>query len=383
MAPVAKVNSGLWRRRSLALALILALPLIGMMARGQALTPYLSFPPRTLAVPHAPFSLVWSAVYAFIDIALLAAIGLALWTSWRRTPQGRRIKRGEWPWWGWLGIGLALVGWVLAWNRFAWFATFQRHCFILPWMGYLLTVNAITQRRQGSCLLTRRSGGLIQLAALSGLFWWTFEYLNQFVQNWYYLAVERFGATTYALMASLAFCTVLPVVMSTYELLLTTRIFNQGLTGISFRLKLPSDKLVWGALILSGSGLAGIGVWPDLLFPLVWVTPLVLLTSADHLKGASTLLTLWHQGDYRHLVGPPVAALLCGLFWEMWNFGSLAKWRYSLPYLEWGHLFEMPLLGYGGYLPFGILCWLVAHPLFPELPPTGVAGAGAPDSHLP
>jgi hypothetical protein len=383
MAPVAKAISGLWWPRFLVLALIVILPLMGVMARGQALTPYLVFPPRTLAVPHAPFSLIWSAVYAIIDITLLASIGLALWTSWQKAPPGPRIKRGAWPWWGWFGLGLTLVGWVLAWNRFAWFASFQRHSFILPWMGYLLTVNAITQRRQGSCLLTRRSGGLIRLAALSGLFWWTFEYLNQFVQNWYYLAVERFGATTYAALASLAFCTVLPVVMSTYELLLTTKTFNQGLTGLSLRPKLPSDKFVWGALILSSLGLVGVGIWPDLLFPLVWVTPLVLLTGADHLKGESNLLSLWRQGDCRHLVGPPVAALICGVFWETWNMGSLAKWRYSLPYLEWGHIFEMPLLGYGGYLPFGLVCWLVALPLFPELPPTSTTGSGAPDSHLP
>jgi hypothetical protein len=134
---------------------------------------------------------------------------------------------------------------------------------------------------------------------------------------------------------------------------------------------------------LGSLGLAGIGVWPDLLFPLVWVAPLVMLTCVDHLNGDCPLLTLWGKGDYRHLVGPAAAALICGFFWELWNLGSLAKWRYSLPYVQWGHLFEMPLLGYGGYLPFGILCWLVARPLFPELPPADAAGAGASDSHLP
>ncbi|MCX5879514.1 MAG: hypothetical protein NTY44_10440 [Deltaproteobacteria bacterium] len=55
-----------------------------------------------------------------------------------------------------------------------------------------------------------------------------------------------------------------------------------------------------------------------------------------------------------------LAALLCGLFWEMWNFYSLAKWVYHVPFVQRFHLFEMPLLGYAGYLPFGMECLVVA-----------------------
>jgi hypothetical protein len=53
------------------------------------------------------------------------------------------------------------------------------------------------------------------------------------------------------------------------------------------------------------------------------------------------------------------AALACGLLWELWNWGSLAKWHYSLPYVQRFLVFEMPLLGYAGYLPFGLECALV------------------------
>ena len=48
------------------------------------------------------------------------------------------------------------------------------------------------------------------------------------------------------------------------------------------------------------------------------------------------------------------------MLWELWNFGSAAKWHYAIPYVERFRLFEMPLLGYVGYLPFGVLCVLVA-----------------------
>ena len=54
-----------------------------------------------------------------------------------------------------------------------------------------------------------------------------------------------------------------------------------------------------------------------------------------------------------------LGALVCGLFWEMWNFYSAAKWVYTVPYVFRYLLFEMPLLGYGGYLPFGLECAVI------------------------
>jgi hypothetical protein len=100
----------------------------------------------------------------------------------------------------------------------------------------------------------------------------------------------------------------------------------------------------------------------------MWVAPLILFTAMDHVHGHTPLLAPLEKGDFRHLVGPAVAALICGFFWELWNFHSMAKWHYSLPFVQWGHIFEMPLLGYGGYLPFGVFCWLVSRPILSELP---------------
>ena len=65
-----------------------------------------------------------------------------------------------------------------------------------------------------------------------------------------------------------------------------------------------------------------------------------------------------------------LASLVTGFFWEMWNYGSSHPnalpptnpnyWIYDIPYVNVIHLWsEMPLLGYAGYLPFGILVWVV------------------------
>ena len=44
----------------------------------------------------------------------------------------------------------------------------------------------------------------------------------------------------------------------------------------------------------------------------------------------------------------------------MWNFYSLARWEYAVPFVQRFKVFEMPLLGYAGYLPFGVECLAVA-----------------------
>src|SRR5699024_10474051 len=48
------------------------------------------------------------------------------------------------------------------------------------------------------------------------------------------------------------------------------------------------------------------------------------------------------------------AGLTCGFFWELWNIRSMPKWTYTVPHVGFFKVFEMPILGYGGYLPFAL-----------------------------
>jgi len=72
--------------------------------------------------------------------------------------------------------------------------------------------------------------------------------------------------------------------------------------------------------------------------------------------GKSTIILALSQGRWQVITTPACAAILCGFFWEMWNVNSAAKWVYSIPFVDRFHLFEMPLLGYAGYVPFGLEC---------------------------
>jgi hypothetical protein len=62
------------------------------------------------------------------------------------------------------------------------------------------------------------------------------------------------------------------------------------------------------------------------------------------------------KGNWRYVLGWGLAALICGFLWEMWNYYSMSKWTYQVPYLDVFRLFEMPIAGYTGYLAFGLEC---------------------------
>jgi hypothetical protein len=201
-----------------------------------------------------------------------------------------------------------------------------------------------------------RTRPFLLLFPVSAGFWWSFEYLNRFVGNWHYTGVGEFGAVEYFLFATLPFSTVLPAVLSTRELLLS----YQGFNG-AFREWRPFSTghpvaIGIATLLLSCAGLFAVGIVPDFAFPLVWVAPPTILISLAVLRGDQHALSGIASGNWRSPISSALAALLCGFFWELWNFGCNAKWVYEIPYVNVLHVFEMPLLGYAGYLPFGVLC---------------------------
>lgn len=376
----------------IAAALVLLLPLAGAAILGKPLAAYLQFPPKTPDAPHVPFSL---PVFFGLTLLILAAtVPLLLRLISFRRGDGPRKPVLPFPWWGWAGAGLGAASWILAWSRIPWMGGFQAHTFTPLWVAFILLVNAFTVRRTGRCLMLSRTRPFLLLFPVSAGFWWSFEYINRFVGNWRYVGVTEFGAVEYFLFATLPFSTVLPAVLSTRELLLSFPRFDgafrewrplspapphlelradgvppvdvaKGAIRAPRRRGTPAAGITGGtrpaavglaALLLSCAGLFAVGIAPDVAFPLVWVAPPMLLISLAALWGEPHALSGIASGDWRPAVSSVLAALLCGLFWETWNFGSTAKWVYAIPYVDALHVFEMPLLGYAGYLPFGVLC---------------------------
>ena len=339
--------------------LLLGLPLAGVILAGKPLERYLEFPPAACYVEHAGFSWPAFLILAGLILAVVLPFLMRVVRSWRKAALVKAGKK-TFPWWGWLGLGLNCIAWILAWTRFEWFRPWQAHTFSPLWFSFILVVNALTYRRSGRCLLTHHTRYFLALFLFSAVFWWFFEYLNRFVQNWYYTGVGDFSPLQYFLYATLPFATVLPAVLSACEWLAT---WPRLTAGLDHFMPLPVSRprlLSLAVLLISCFGLAGIGLWPDYLFPLLWLAPLFLLASVQTLRSQTTLFTPLAEGDWRQVCRLALAALICGFFWEMWNYGSLAQWNYAVSYVNRFCLFKMPVLGYAGYLPFGLECALAA-----------------------
>jgi hypothetical protein len=339
--------------------MLIGLPLIGIIISGHDISNYLEFPPKTHYVAHAPFSFpVFLGLGLLIFVIFLPFIYRSGIFIIARSDTNTK-KETCFPWWGYAGLITGLVSWILAWTRFGWFSSLQLHTFLPLWLSYILIVNALTKRRKGSCLMTKKPRSFLSLFPVSISFWWFFEYLNRFVQNWYYVEMSRFTSLEYFLLASASFSTVLPAVLSTREYLLSFPFFEKAF-GTYVRLNPKSPKLLACIFfIISGIGLACIGSFPNYLFPLLWASPFIIVVSLQAMANEKHILSDLSEGRWAVVFASAVSALICGFFWEMWNYFSHAKWIYSIPFVQQFQLFEMPLLGYAGYLPFGFGCAVI------------------------
>ena len=341
--------------------LLLGLPLAGVILSGQSIGPYIQFPRTTRYVPHEPFSpVMFLSLGVCLTISLLPfltqiAISRKIWSN------TSRITLNSFPIWGWFGLALGGIFWILAWTRFEWFSYFQRHTFVPLWIAYILVINAFICLRNGSSTLTEQPGRFLLLFAVSAIFWWCFEYFNRFVQNWYYQEVDDFTVFEYAILASISFSTVLPAVLSTKELLMTFSIPTRAFQNAFFVKFNYPKRIALAAFLAACAGLALVGVYPNYCFPILWTSPLVVIVSVQALTGEPHIFSSVPKGDWSNICQWAMAALICGFFWEMWNYHSMAKWVYSIPYVHRYQLFEMPLLGYFGYLPFGLECAIITN----------------------
>ena len=340
--------------------MLIGLPLLGVWLAGLPVNAYFEFPPQTRFVRYAPFS--WAAFffYSALIAATIFAVSLRAIQSYRRSlPPAAATVSHPFPWWGWAAVVAGAIAWVLAWTRFPWMTALQPHTFTPLWLAYIAVANALCCRRTARSLLTHRPFFFLSLFPASALFWWFFEYLNRFVQNWHYVGAS-FGPWEYFWYATLPFATVLPAVLSTQEFIRSFAGFQRAFGHVRPLSGFGHPILPWALLAAASGGLTAIGVWPSFFHSLVWVAPLLIIVALKSLRHETHPLQDLTRMDWTGPASAALAALICGFFWEMWNFYSLARWKYSIPFVHRFEIFEMPLLGYAGYLPFGLECVVIA-----------------------
>ena len=254
-----------------------------------------------------------------------------------------------------LGLTLIAVAWPASWLHVGPIGEFA---FFPLWLGYILVVDALVFRRRGSSLLSRNPIAFCGMFLASVPLWWAFEGINHITQNWYYLGDEEYSTLQYVVVASWSFSIVIPAVFETAELVGsfgTLARFSQGPV-------LPvSNHLLAVSMALGFLSFVALAVWPHYAYAGTWICLLLVLDPINYLRGQPSIIVWLHRGDWRLVVALGAGALLCGWFWEMWNYWAFPKWQYSVPYVGFAKVFEMPLLGYLGYLPFGLEAYVAYH----------------------
>ncbi|MGA7616174.1 MAG: hypothetical protein WBX15_13445 [Thermoanaerobaculia bacterium] len=256
-----------------------------------------------------------------------------------------------------LGAGLALV--TICWPLNSLLPGLRTHLLFFPlWLGYILTVDGLVFLRSGSSIFVRSKKYFALLFIASIPLWWIFELVNLRTRNWHYVGREYFSDLAYAVLASIAFSTVIPAVFETGELWRTFRWTERFAHRTPLRV---SARTGWAWFTTGIVLLALLLLLPRVAYPLTWLALLFLVDPIAWRANRGSLLEHLGEGDYATPIALALGALTCGFFWEMWNWFAYPYWTYTTPGVEFWYLFQMPALGYLGYLPFGLELHSVAH----------------------
>ncbi len=196
------------------------------------------------------------------------------------------------------------------------------------------------------------------MVALSVPFWLIFEAYNLYDFSWQYVHFS-------ILMHLVNFTTIMPALLETFSL------FNVMEVGK----RLDSGKSASGRKRYAGGAFPANGIWilvaagllvsllpfafPSMGFLFMWIGLFLLIDPIDYLTGRPSIVKKLGSGQRSIVVRLFMSGMTMGLFWEFWNYQAYPKWTYTISiFLSNVKLFEMPILGYIGYLPFAMEAFL-------------------------
>jgi hypothetical protein len=256
------------------------------------------------------------------------------------------------PWYTYLGL-LIIVAAETA--LFAGSALVKMYFTPLVWTGYILFVDGLVARRKGeSALSTRRREFIISLP-LSIVCWYVFEGVNLLLRNWIYLDLPENMAARW-LGYAWSYATIFPGIFVTAELI--ESFIGRRLEGRSrFDIGAGTENIFFTAGFLL---FVVTLVFPSpYLCPLPWISVLLWFEGLNDRLAVGSFSAMFRRGSYGLFVSLIISGALCGFLWEFWNFWAGTKWQYSVPYLPGVKIFEMPVLGYLGFMPFALECYLM------------------------
>lgn len=241
-----------------------------------------------------------------------------------------------------VGTGLVLAGVGVA-AKAGVSASLSKYTYPIAWWGLLPLVDAWNARRHGLSLFREPRRFVWVTLPVSVLFWVFFEVLNLLAPQWRYRGTIRSVAGQVA-FGFASFATVIPIMVEAY-----------WLTGGRFYL--PAR---WGRAVQLNRTAVLAGAAFVTLLPAVnkvfwfnqgmWLAPALALLPFGRVPEGEDTGTL-----VRRLTA---AGLLAGFAWEAINYRERTRWEYLI-LRRAPHLFEMPVIGYVGFVPFALSALVV------------------------
>lgn len=325
------------------------------------------FPPLFVQDPPG-FNLIVFIALSLIEAGIVIFLIFPQWFGFTPVAPTPKPPLNALPFWFWLGLGVTLFFWWLMWTRTTVFGSLVYYSFTPLWWGFIFVLDGLTYRYTGGySLFASKPKTFITSAIVSVGGWFFFEYFDYFaLGNWYYpnTLIPGLSQTTIVCLFFVAYSTVWPAVFEWYTLLNAfPQIVNRYSQGP--KLNLPGKPMLYLSFLL----FAAVPFWPYPLFWAMWIAPLIGIAGILMMQNVRTPFTAMSNGNWSPTLLIALSSLFNGFFWEVWNFGSAHPtlpvsnpnyWMYDIPYVNVIHIYaEMPLLGFFGYLPFGVLVWVV------------------------
>ena len=229
----------------------------------------------------------------------------------------------------------------------------------VAWSAYILIVDAAVLSLTHRSRLNDAPITVARMALLSIPLWLIFEAYNLRLHNWVYTGVPP-GWKGALLGYGWSFATITPAVFETSDLV---QALLPRLPGKPLKISAAAEN----ALIAVGAACLVVPlVVPQrlaaYLFLPVWIGFILLLDPLNKRLGLPSFLGDLSEGFRRRVYGFFLAGWICGWLWEFWNNWAAAKWHYIFPIGQRWKIFEMPVPGYMGFLPFALECFVMYVP---------------------
>ena len=226
----------------------------------------------------------------------------------------------------------------------------------IAWTCYILLADASVLAVRGYSRLHDESPQFLGLVLLSVPLWLIFEAYNLRLQNWTYTGVPQ--AWPLAVLGyGWSFATITPGIFETADLIESFGWFRPGIP-VKFSNAMRTGMIIFGALCLLIPLVAPQPVAARLFF-LVWIGFVFLLDPINYKLGLPSLIGDLGQGRRSRVYSFFASGFVCGWLWEFWNYWAAAKWHYIFPMFQGWKIFEMPIPGYLGFLPFALECFVM------------------------